>query len=189
MTDGIAPDRLHAIEKYKNLQTIVARLTTLDSLTHVYTEAHFLALAQRDIESAMRDRRPLSFLVLNLDRVKRAHDGAVGDRVLFAVAAAVSETVRELDVVGRYGSEKFAVMLPETARANAGLIAERILERIADLRIRTDTGSLSVTGSVAVASLSADDVAAADPLASVLNRADQALRTAKRTNKNRAIVL
>lgn len=189
MTDGTAPDRFHAGEKYKSLQAVVARLGTLDALTHLYTEAHFRTLAQLDIEGAVRDRRALSFLLISLDRVKRAHDGAVSDQVLLAVASAVAESVRELDVVGRYGREQFSVMLPETNRANAGLVADRILERIADLRIRTDAGVLSVTAGVAVAGLSADDVAAADPLAAVLHRADQALRAAKDTDKRRAVVL
>jgi diguanylate cyclase (GGDEF)-like protein len=187
--DRTVPDRLEAIDEQKRLQTILEHLATLDASTHLYTREHFLTLAQREIDAAARDGRAVSFLVLHLDHPKRAHDGAVGDQVLSEVAAAVSESVRVLDVVGRYGNEKFAVMLPETPRADACMVAERILERIAELRIPLGKGSLRITASIAVTSLSADDGAADDPLAALLSRTDGALRAARRAAKNQTIVL
>jgi two-component system chemotaxis response regulator CheY len=80
-------------------------------------------------------------------------------------------------------------MLPETAAADACLVAERIRERIADLRIPTGTGSLRITASIAAASVSADDEAASDPLESLLNRSEAALRSARRAGGNQTIAL
>jgi diguanylate cyclase (GGDEF)-like protein len=187
--DRTLPDRFEAIDDNKRLQTVVERLATLDPSTHVYTREHFLTLAQREIDGAARDGRSVSFLILHLDHAKRAHDGAVGDQVLSVVAATLLESVRVLDVVARYGWEKFAVMLPETPRADACLVAERLLERIGELRIPTGKASLRITASIAVASLSSDDESADDPLASLLSRTDGALRAARRAARNQTIVL
>jgi diguanylate cyclase (GGDEF)-like protein len=179
--DDAVPHHAGAVEEHQHLRTILARLATLDALTCLYTRDHFLTLAAREVESAMRDRRPISFLVLELDRFTRADKGAVKDVVLPAVAAAISEAVRELDAVARYRSDTFAVMLPETPVGDARLVADRIRERIADLKIRTSKGSLSVTASVGVAGLGGTpgETDTGDLVASALHRADQALRAAK----------
>jgi diguanylate cyclase (GGDEF)-like protein len=187
--DRTIPDRLGAVDEDQRLRTILERLATLDPSTHLYSREHFIVLAQREVASAARDRRAVSFLILHLDDAHRAHDGAIGDRVLNEVAATISESVRVLDLVGRYGGDKFAVMLPETAAADACLVAERIRERIADLRIPTGTGSLRITASIAAASVSADDEAASDPLESLLNRSEAALRSARRAGGNQTIAL
>src|SRR5204863_6579075 len=108
----------------------VKRLATIDGLTGIANRRHFLELGQRMFETARRYGQPLSALMLDVDRFKQVNDQhghAVGDQVLRAIAERCGQCLRSPDLLGRYGGEEFALLLPMTQLTPAqSMLAERI---------------------------------------------------------------
>lgn len=166
----------------------VQRLAVLDGLTGTFNRRHFFELAQREYVRSERYSKPLSLLMLDIDDFKKINDELghpVGDEVLRVVAARLLANCRDVDVVGRYGGEEFAILLPETPLKDAAeTFAERMRSAIGGLPVPTDRGPVVVTTSVGVACLQADERG----LDGLIDRADQALLRAKSTGKNRVEV-
>src|SRR4030095_7838733 len=95
-------------------------------------------------------------------------------------AAVVRESLREIDIAARYGGEEFAVVLPETARHGAQLVAERIRERIEEQFRSRRRDAPRVTASGGVATFPEDALTAEE----LLRRADEGLYRSKAAGKN-----
>ena len=166
----------------------VQRLAVIDELTAVHNRRHFFALAGKEFHRASRYDHDLSLMMLDIDGFKRINDTyghPIGDEVLRQVAARCQANIRELDVLGRYGGEEFALVLPETGLDDAAsILAERLRVAVSGTPIETERGALTVTVSVGVAVRTADTA----DLAALLDRADQALLRAKAAGKNRVEV-
>jgi diguanylate cyclase (GGDEF)-like protein len=165
----------------------VQRLATLDGLTGTYNRRHFMDVANLAFESARRFGQPLAAIMLDVDHFKSVNDRyghAVGDQVLRALADRCRAALRSIDVLGRYGGEEFAIMLPGTQRHNGAMIlAERIRQQVAQEPVQTDAGPVRVTVSVGVAGMEADTP---DP-GELFKRADSALYEAKQAGRNRVV--
>ncbi len=140
---------------------------------------NYAALEERIREEAARSERyghNLACCFIDLDDFKGINDKhghLVGNRVLAAVAGALKEGVRSPDGVARYGGDEFVVLLPNTARAAALALAHRLQERIA-------TAASAAAGTPIGASVGVADWQAGTPAEEMLERADEALRIAKR---------
>ncbi len=134
---------------------------------------------------AVRYRRPLSIIILDLDGFKGINDRyghPCGDRLLIALADTLRETVRETDVPARYGGEEFAVVCPETSGADALIVAERIRSAVEASRHQlAPDETTAITCSVGVATFPQH----AESEATLIEAADAALYYAKRSGKNR----
>jgi diguanylate cyclase (GGDEF)-like protein len=165
----------------------VQRLATLDGLTGTYNRRHFMELAHLAFESARRFVQPLTALMLDVDHFKAINDEYghhVGDQVLRTLAERCRTALRTIDVLGRYGGEEFAILLPGTTRHNAAtVLAERIRHRVADEPVQTDAGPVRVTVSVGVAAM---EPATRNP-EELFKRADAALYEAKQAGRNRVV--
>ncbi len=155
-----------------------------DSLTGISNRRHFFALAGREFQRAIRFGRPLSAIMVDIDHFKQVNDThghAVGDQVIVEVARLCQTSIRAIDVLGRYGGEEFALVLPETDAHGACQLAERLRRRIVGTPINTQAGPLPITASLGVAStqIAADDVNA------LIANADGALYAAKQAGRNR----
>jgi diguanylate cyclase (GGDEF)-like protein len=98
--------------------------------------------ATDELALAQRDGVPLGVLMIDMDRFKAFNDDyghLAGDQALKAVAAALQSETRDYDLVGRFGGEEFAVLLPGTNAFEIGHTAERIRRRVAELSITIDT--------------------------------------------------
>jgi diguanylate cyclase (GGDEF)-like protein len=157
-----------------------------DSLTGLFNRRQLFALAEHEFQRARRFGRSLSAIMLDIDHFKQVNDTfghAAGDQVLSNVARRLKAAVRSIDIVGRYGGEEFVLLLPETQLHGAGLLAERLRQKIAAEPVVTLAGPVSVTVSMGVAASSAEvrDVNA------LINNADAALYAAKRAGRNRVL--
>ena len=88
-----------------------------DGLTNLYNHRYFQDIMDRELSRAIRYKKPLSLIILDLDHLKKINDKhghPVGDIVLEEVSKAIKNTIRDCDVAARYSGEKFAIVLPET---------------------------------------------------------------------------
>lgn len=108
------------------------RLSVTDALTGVGNRRHLQAVLEAEIERAQRFGRTFSVLLIDLDHFKRVNDTyghGEGDRVLVELCRRLSRVVRvPVDTVARYGGEEFILVLPETPRSGAGVVAARVLD-------------------------------------------------------------
>jgi diguanylate cyclase (GGDEF)-like protein len=122
-------------------------------------------------------------MMIDIDHFKNINDEyghQVGDEVIKIVASRLSSFARTYDVVGRYGGEEFALLMP-TDEEDPTLAAERLRSAIGETPVATRAGALSVTVSVGAARLHPDDV----DIGALLGRADRRLYEAKRDGRNR----
>jgi len=158
-------------------------LSITDALTGLRNRRAFEERLEIEFSLARRKKRPLTMIILDIDFFKQVNDRlghAAGDEVLCEVANHLQGSVRLTDLAARYGGEEFAAILPETEATSAYQWAERLAEIMAQARWRYHP----VTVSIGIAELT-DDVA---DMADFVERADQALYTAKREGRARAVV-
>jgi diguanylate cyclase (GGDEF)-like protein len=121
----------------------VKRQSQLDSLTQVYNHGNLLAYLAEYATDANLNQTPLSLIMLDVDFFKQYNDAyghQVGDQALNQVVAAVRQNVRSSDIVGRWGGEEFAVILPETQGRQAMQVAERIRLTLRSLTVKLPDG-------------------------------------------------
>ena len=160
-------------------------LATMDGLTCVFNRRHFDTLARVEWGRFQRYGRPLSLLILDVDKFKSINDQFghdAGDLVLKAIANDCSSMRRDTDIVARFGGEEFVLLLPETNESAAGLVAERLRKQIEDRPHAFLGTQISVSIGVAGATLG---MLSFDVL---LKRADEALYEAKRRGRNRIAI-
>ncbi|WP_344319090.1 sensor domain-containing diguanylate cyclase, partial [Actinocatenispora thailandica] len=114
------------------------RLSLTDPLTELWNYRYLRVALANEVERATRFERRLSVLAMDLDRFKEVNDTyghSAGDAVLVAFAQRIRAEIREIDLACRQGGEEFVVLLPETDRAGAVALAERICAAVRDLRV------------------------------------------------------
>ena len=105
----------------------------------------------------------------------------MGDQILREVSNQILTTVRKIDVAARYGGEEFVILLPETTKEGAGIIAERLRKNIANLRVNTnDDKVVTTTVSMGISQFPNDGTTAEE----MIEAADKALYHSKRNGKN-----
>ncbi len=155
-----------------------------DVLTGSSNRRHFEEAALAEWGRCKRYGRDAALLLFDLDHFKRVNDQyghGIGDRVLRRVAALCRDEIRDIDTLARIGGEEFALLLPETDAAQATVLAERLRQRLADERIDTGKGAISVTASFGIAPLLNGDA----EWRQALRQADAALYRAKAAGRNR----
>ena len=181
--------RLH--DEMEATRATLARVSVHDELTGLHNYRYLHARLGEEFRRAEKQHEPLACCVLDIDRLKMHNDrgGRVfGDLVLRGVAEVIKRSVREADVVARYGSDEFLVVLPATHFAGSLSVAERIWRDVAATdwgAAGTPTAGSRVTVSIGVALYPTRDVRARDAL---LKAADAALLHAKREGANRICV-
>jgi len=169
------------------LQTAAVRLSRAeidaitDALTGLYNHRYLHERLSEELHRARDLQKPLSVLFCDLDHFKGYNDTnghSAGDAVLREVAHLIEESVRNVDVAGRYGGEEFVVLLVETERETALTVAERIRERIHSAGFSANGVPLTV--SIGVAGYPDD----ADRREDLLNKADWAMYLAKRRGRD-----
>jgi len=162
----------------------VQSLALTDPLTGLQNRRSLFELGRVEFARAQRMKRPFCCMMLDLDHFKNVNDRyghMVGDQVLQEFALRCSHSVREVDLVGRYGGEELIILLPETDRKTSMQVAERLCSTIAATPIRISGKEISVTVSIGVA---AQDSNTTD-LETLIARADQAMYIAKHKGRNR----
>jgi diguanylate cyclase (GGDEF)-like protein len=178
---------LHDVTRSVELLRQVERLATTDALTELLTRKAFLELGEREMTRARRQGFPIWLVKLDLDHFALVNDlygSDTGDEVIRAVAGACRRTLRAFDLVGRYGGEEFAMLLPHLTAMEAEEAAERLRSAVEALAVRKDDQFVTVTASVG---LGGTDCAAHEFINDLLAPADSALRRAREAGGNRVV--
>jgi diguanylate cyclase (GGDEF)-like protein len=165
----------------RNLALARFRAAT-DSLTGLPNTREVQDTLRRMTAHASRTLTPLAALLLDLDHFKQINDSyghGVGDNVLAAFGTTVRSVLRASDFVGRHGGEEFVILLPETGRAEALTVAEKVRSAVATIVLPAVDRPITVSIGVAVFPEDATDAAA------LLRQADRALYVAKANGRNR----
>ena len=188
---GLAISILMAAGVYglRRLFTDLNAMANTDTLTGLANRRDVLQHAHQELERAQRTKRPIAFLMFDIDHFKQVNDTyghPAGDAVLRSVADIARSTVRHIDRVGRIGGEEFFVVLPESDRENALAAAERLRSAIAAHAFAVGAKYIAVTVSlgVAVSPVGSNTQSFNDYLAA----ADAALYDAKNSGRNRVVV-
>jgi len=169
----------------------------IDAKTGLLNAGTWEREAAVEVARAVRTRTPLALALVDVDHFKGVNDTfghLTGDRALRAIARAFRIYLRDYDLIGRFGGEEFALLLPHTSALDAYGIAERIREHIAigplEVGDRPDGEHVRVTVSIGVAALGAPwDTLTGSQITDLLATADRALYQAKRAGRDRVCVV
>jgi diguanylate cyclase (GGDEF)-like protein len=163
------------------------QLAITDPLTEIYNRRHLFELGQREFKRARRFGHHLSVIMIDIDHFKMVNDRfghPVGDDLLNRLAAFLRSSIRDIDIVGRYGGEEFTIILPETDLPAARMVAERLRSQTRETFTTFENRQVSITTSIGIAAL-AEEVASFKEL---VQNADEALLFAKNAGRDRVEV-
>jgi len=174
------------ITERKAFEKRLIDMATRDELTGLVNRREFFTLAHHEEERAKREGHVVSVMMVDADYFKKVNDTyghAIGDDVLRDLADNCRKIFRKTDIVGRYGGEEFAVVLPGAQEDMAKIIAERLRSSIAESVVPSEKGDVKYTISIGISCAVGKEF----KIEEVLDRADRALYTAKAQGRNRAI--
>ena len=155
-----------------------------DALTGLVNRRAFMERFTHELARSQRHGPSPTLLMLDIDHFKAINDKyghPAGDAVLAHLAQLLSSSVRNVDIIGRIGGEEFAVVLVETPATMAAPVIERLLERLRNTSVTlADATTLKFT-----ASIGSTEILWADTIDTAIQRADEALYTAKKTGRDR----
>jgi diguanylate cyclase (GGDEF)-like protein len=154
-----------------------------DALTELGNRHWMEDTFKRELQRALKDRKPACVIMLDIDSFKRFNDQyghIAGDRVLGLVAKVLRKHLRPTDLIARFGGDEFAAFLPGASLEKAMRTAERLREKVPE--ISPATLPTPVTVSIGVTA-----IAPSDELATLIHRADAAMYEAKAAGRNRVI--
>ncbi len=172
-------------EMYKQVEDLAVK----DSLTNVLNRRAFSGILEREFKRASRYNTPLSLMVIDLDHFKKVNDTyghLVGDSVLREIATEFKSSLRDIDILIRYGGEEFVVILPGTNLQAGLVVANRIKNRVEKTHFDQKNIPIEMTVSIGVAHYPSPQI---DSPEALFNQADQALYTAKKNGRNRIMIL
>jgi diguanylate cyclase (GGDEF)-like protein len=161
----------------------VQSLALSDPLTGLHNRRSLFELGKIEFARAMRMRRPFCCMMLDLDHFKMINDNyghQTGDQVLQEFAARCGRSIRQSDLLGRYGGEELVILLPETDLEAAVQVAERLRQAVAEAPIFVPGKELNITVSIGVAMRDEGTT----ELEALIRRADQAAYLAKHNGRN-----
>jgi len=158
-------------------------LAAHDELTGLFNRRAFQDAMTRELGVAQRYEQAISLLMVDIDNFKTVNDEyghMIGDWMIREIAQTLKNSLRDIDIVGRWGGEEFTALLPNTSKPAALQTADRLRTTIEELVLETSSGKISRTVSIGIAS---QEKAEPDPMV-LVQQADMALGRAKKKGKN-----
>jgi diguanylate cyclase (GGDEF)-like protein len=164
-------------------------LSIRDGLTGLYNYRHFHDLLDKELSRAIRYKRLLSIIMLDIDWFKRINDTyghPQGDEVLRVISKTIMSMCREADSACRYGGEEFSIIMPETDMRGAVIIAEKLRKQIETTPIRLNQSLVNITISLGITTYVPELGRVSKE--NLINAADYALYQSKKLGRNRISV-
>jgi len=182
MLQQVANVLSNAIERARLLNELEDRAVR-DEMTGVFNRRGFLEMANLELIRASRFGRPVSIILFDIDQLKQINDTLghiVGDRVIKAVIKGAKRSVRQIDLLGRWGGDEFVILLPEADLSSVNKIADRLCKDIRAHSLSIDGKKIAMTVSVGVATTDG----AVFSIDELFSRADRALYEAKQAGRD-----
>ena len=178
-----------AIQREKLLKDskVLEQLAITDDLTGLHNRRQILNLAEFEFQRARRFKHPLTLLILDLDDLKKLNDEyghLVGDNALKLLSGNCRKQIRNEDSIGRFGGDEFVILLIETSQEIGKIVAERIRESCCKMQIDGGDGLVTISVSIGVATSNNKT----SSFTALLEKADAAMRRAKKAGKNQIAV-
>jgi diguanylate cyclase len=161
-------------------------LSSRDVLTGLANRRSFELALAREVDRVARSGEPALLLMLDIDHFKRVNDTfghAAGDQVLRAVATALLDCVRPMDLVARIGGEEFAIVLPNCPALFGATVAERVRRRVEQAPVVVGAGGQQIDVTISIGGAFAPQWVRSTP-GLWIERADQQLYRAKAQGRN-----
>lgn len=184
LTRGLHGEPKIIADKLLSAMRELAFISKTDQLTGLSNRRHFEEMLEAFYEQALRYKRPLSLITLDIDFFKAVNDAgghATGDKLLKLISKAITKASRRADLPGRQGGDEFSVLLPETTVDQAKAVASRIQKIVSSKPTNVNGLELNVTLSIGIADLNCGAIHNQDDL---FNLADKALYKAKERGRN-----
>lgn len=163
------------------------KLAVTDGLTDMYNHRYFQEQMKLNIDNAKRYNTPFSLIMVDIDFFKKFNDKyghQSGDAVLRQVAQTIKKNIRSTDIPCRYGGEEMSVILSNTKKEEAAIVAQKICEAVRNKEFELATGDWThVTISLGVASAPIDS----NTVQGLIEYADKCLYVAKENGRNQVI--
>ena len=172
-------------DELRRSNRLLMELSQTDPLTRLCNRRSLTEMLENELSRCLRNLAPCSLIMCDIDHFKQVNDEyghQAGDDVLVKVADLLREQLRPYDLAARYGGEEFCLVLPETNLAHATEVAERIRQEIQGFKFTGNLGTLKLTISLGVATISGNCEISEDEL---IRMADEALYLAKNSGRNR----
>jgi diguanylate cyclase (GGDEF)-like protein len=181
---NLSSNFMQQVCEQKKLIESLSEQTLRDALTNLLNYQAFQEYIEKEVQRANRYGHGLCLIIADIDHFKDINDTyghLAGDHILKVVAHYFQDSLRGSDMVARYGGEEFAIILPETSKIDGMIVAERLRETIASLKIDYEGRTLSVTASFGVSFL---DSSRTVEKVEFIKEADYALYQAKSAGRN-----
>ncbi len=176
-------------ERIRKLNIQLEKLAITDGLTGLYNYRYFQKRLSEEFSRAVRFNLSLSCIMIDIDHFKNVNDmygHQIGDEILQVLSGILKDSIRDIDIAARYGGEEFALILPQIDIDGAGIMAERLREKV-ESYFFSDWSKpiINITVSIGVTTYPGDGIKNGNDL---LKRADNALYKAKHMGRNRVII-
>lgn len=161
------------------------KVSTIDKLTDVYLRSYFEDMFSRSLHKAKTKGESLAVVMLDIDKFKNINDTyghRKGDEILSRMCQVIKSSIRDTDLIGRYGGEEFILIFPKTNKENAYIICEKIRNAIMNTNFLKDEKSVTISLGISTfpeLGLVEDEL---------IEKADQALYHSKNTGRNRTTI-
>ncbi len=178
-----------SIMRWKRREAEVTYLSTTDSLTQIANRRQLMNQFKMEYLRAARSKQPISIFLVDLDHFKQVNDTyghQSGDVALKSAADTLKATLREIDMVGRYGGEEFLAILPNTDGKSAIQVADRFRRALQAQQITLpDNNIINITASIGLHTITPENIGG---LEHFLAEADKALYQAKHNGRNQVTI-
>ncbi|BEP29588.1 response regulator [Helicovermis profundi] len=170
------------IEDLEEKNEILAKMANTDGLTDIYNHKYAVDFLIKEKERTIRYNSKLSIIMMDIDNFKKVNDmygHLTGDDVLYNIAQIIKEHIRKIDLVGRYGGEEFIVVLPETDKESAFIVADKLRKAIEAFNFDGINHKVTISGGIAEYKVENNN--------NLISDADENLYKAKNEGKNRIV--
>lgn len=174
-------------KELKNANKKLLEISSIDFLTNIPNRRCFFEVGSKAFHLAKREKKQLSVICVDVDHFKSINDNYghnIGDEILKLVSSKMNKLIRKSDILARTGGEEFTILLNNTDKDNAFILAEKLRTTIENSYYRDKELEIQVTISLGISELQDED----DDLDSIINRADKALYSAKNESRNKTVI-
>lgn len=167
-------------QELKEATDQLEELARTDTLTDIHNRYSIMKILDAEVDRAKRYANPLTLLMYDVDHFKRVNDThghRAGDSILYNLTQVVKNSLRDIDIVGRYGGEEFLVIMPSTLLSDAIEVAQRVCETVSNHKFNQIE---QLTISVGLVELGRDET-----MDMLFTRADRLLYRSKDSGRNR----